>query len=101
MALDATARRRWFGGLVLLGAAAMLVCGETLLQGRLNGWLFIIYWPVCLLLTALAALVAVQDFRDLQRRARQQHRDLLETTLKQIETDARTKQRQPRRNNRP
>jgi len=94
MGMDATARRRWFGALVLLGAVAMLACGQTVLQGRLKPWLLLIYWPVCFLLTGLAVLAALRDVRALQTRARQEQRDLLESTLKEIETEA--KEREPR-----
>src|SRR6266850_4319665 len=97
MGMDATARRRWFGVLVLLGAAGMLVCGQTVLQGRLQPWLFVIYWPVCFILTGLAVLAAFRDVRALQNRARQEQRDLLESTLKEIETKAKSKVRESRR----
>jgi len=96
MGMDATARRRWFGSLVLLGAVAMLVCGQTVLEGRLKPWLLVIYWPVCFLLTGLAVIAALRDVRALQNRARQDQRDLLESTLKEIETEARSKAREPR-----
>ena len=96
MGMDATARRRWFGSLVLLGAVAMLVCGQTILQGRLKPWLLVIYWPVCFLLTGLAVIAALRDVRALQNRAREEQRDLLESTLKEIETEARSKGREPR-----
>ena len=94
--MDATARRRWFGSLVLLGAVTMLVCGQTVLQGRLKPWLLVIYWPVCCLLTGLAVIAALRDVRALQNRARQEQRELLESTLKEIETEARSKGRESR-----
>jgi len=100
MGMDATARRRWFGTLVLLGAVAMLVCGQTVLQGRLKPWLLVIYWPVCFLLTGLAVIAALRDVRALQNRAREEQRDLLESTLKEIETEAKSKGREPRREHR-
>ena len=88
MGLDATARRRWFGGVVLIGAVSMLVCGETVLQGRLGSASFIVYWLVCFILTGLALIVAFRDLRALQHRTRQQQRELLESTLKEIGTEA-------------
>src|SRR5258706_16038824 len=94
MGMDATARRRWFGSLVLLGAVAMLVCGQTVLEGRLKPWLLVIYWPICFLLTGLAVIAALLDVRALQNRARQEQRELLESTLKEIETEARSKGRE-------
>lgn len=100
MAFDANARRRWFGAVVLLAALAMLICGETVLKARLGDLAFIVYWLVCLVLTGLAIMVAFLDARALQRRTRQEQRDLFETTLKQIETEARSRSRQPDRNRR-
>jgi hypothetical protein len=101
MGLDATARRRWFGGLVLFGAVGMLICGETLLKDRLNRLSLVAYWLTCFVLTGLAMIAAFRDLRALQQRTRQQQRELLETTLKQIETEARSKQRQPHGGNGP
>ena len=100
MALDATARRRWFGAVVLLAALAMLICGETVLKGKLGDLTFIGYWLVCFALTGLAIVVAFLDARALQRRTRQEQRDLFEATLKQIETEARARARRPDRNRR-
>jgi membrane protein implicated in regulation of membrane protease activity len=93
MALNATARRRWIGVLVLLAAVGMLICGETALRKKLAGVAFLLYWLVCFALTGLAVVIAFLDARALQRRTRQEHRDLLETTLKEIEDKARTRRR--------
>ena len=97
MALDASARRRWFGGLVLLTAVAMLICGETVLKGKLGMLALLIYWLACFGLTGLAITVAFLDVRALQRRIRQEQRDLFASTLKKIEAEAKTKPRQPDR----
>jgi len=99
MKLDATARRRWFGGLVLLGALAMLVCGETVLKGRLQPVAFLVYWLVCVLLTGLALVAAIRDLRHVQYRIRQEQRELLESTLKQIEAEAGGKRPNSQSNN--
>src|SRR5882762_9290586 len=101
MRLDPTARRRWLGGLALFAAAAMLICGLTVLQGRLSPSVFVLYWPICFLFTGLAVLMALRDFRALQQRAREEQRELLESTLKDIELEARRKTRKPGRNGRP
>ena len=93
MALDATARRRWLGVAVLLAALAMLICGQTVLKARLVALAFIAYWLVCFGLTGLAILIALLDARALQRRTRQQQRELFDTTLKQIETEAKNRPR--------
>ena len=97
MGLDATARRRWFGGGVLAGALAMLICGETVLQGRLSAFAFTLYWLICFVLTGVAMVVAFRDLRALQRRTRKQQRDLLQNTLKEIELEARRRGHAPER----
>jgi len=101
MALDATARRRWLGGGALAGALVMLICGETILQGRLRPFDFVIYWLLCFVLTGVAMIVAFRDLRALQRRTRQQQRDLLQNTLKEIESDAQRRGRAVEREERP
>ena len=88
MPLDARARRRWFGGLVLVAAIIMLICGQTVLQGQLKPVVFVLYWILCFVLTGVAMIVAFRDLTDLQQRTRQEHRDLLENTLRDIETEA-------------
>jgi len=101
MALDATARRRWMGGGALAGALVMLICGETVLQGRLKPFDFIIYWLLCFVLTGVAMIVAFRDLRALQHRTRQQQRDLLQNTLKEIETEARRREQAAEPEERP
>jgi hypothetical protein len=91
MALDATARRRWLGAIALVVALAMLVCGQTVLKERLRNLTFVCYWLVCFGFTCLAILVALLDARALRRRTSQEHLDLFEATLKEIETKAKTK----------
>ncbi|MGA2864337.1 MAG: hypothetical protein ABSF95_07600 [Verrucomicrobiota bacterium] len=93
MALDATARRRWFGALVLAVALAMLIAGQTVLRGGLSALGFMFYWLVCLVLTGLAIVVALRDLRALRRRNLEEQRNLFQATLKQIATEARTKPR--------
>ena len=72
MALDATARRRWFGGLVLLAALAMLVCGDTVLKDKMGLLAFFSYWLVCFALTGVAVLVAFRDLRAVLRGTRKE-----------------------------
>jgi hypothetical protein len=97
MALDATARRRWFGAIVLLTALAMLICGVTVLQGALEGLKFMFYWMGCFALTIMAIIVAALDARALQLRVRREQHDLFATTLKQLEAEARTRSSRPDR----
>jgi peptidoglycan/LPS O-acetylase OafA/YrhL len=97
MGFDATTRRRWLGILVLIAALAMLIAGETVLQGRLQNVPFVLYWLLCLILTAAAIIIAFLDARALRRQTREEARDLLQSTLKEIETDAKARRGQPRR----
>jgi len=97
MALDATARRRWLGALVLLAALGMLVGGETVLKGRLENLAFLLYWLACFGLTGAAVLIALLDARAVRRRTRQEQHDLFETTLRQIESEAKARSRRPNR----
>ena len=93
MKMTGTARRRWFGGIVLGLAAAMLILGETVLNTRLNRGTFVIYWTTCFLLTMAAIIVAFIDIRAVQQKVGREQRDLLEGTLSQIEKEARGRKR--------
>lgn len=81
--------------MVLLAAAAMVFCGETALKGKLGMLALLAYWLLCLALTGLAIMVAFLDVRALHRRIRQEQRALLESTLKKIETEAKTQRPPP------
>jgi membrane protein implicated in regulation of membrane protease activity len=91
MERDFPARRRWFGALALVAALAMLIGGETMLKGRLSALAFLVYWLVCFALTTLALLAAFLDVRAVQRRIRQEERELLDRTLQNIQKDAQGK----------
>jgi hypothetical protein len=70
-----------------------LIAGLTVLKGWLTGFGFLIYWLVCLGFTCLAIVIAILDVRTLGRRIRQEQHQLLETTLNQIQSDARNKRK--------
>jgi membrane protein implicated in regulation of membrane protease activity len=91
MGLDAIGRRRRFGVIILLAAVGMLIGGETFLKGQLSGVGFLVYWLLCFVFTGMAIVVAYVDARAVQRRTRREARELLETTLTRIETDAKKK----------
>src|SRR5215469_5895572 len=93
MGIDATARRRWFGALALGGALLMLVAGGTVLNGRLVGLAFLLYWGACLALTVVAILIAFIDMRAVQYQLRQEKHDLIQSTIENIQKDAQTKAR--------
>ena len=69
----------------------MLIAGETVLQGRLENVNYLLYWLLCLLLTTVAIIIAFLDARALRRQTREEARDLLQSTLKEIETDAKSR----------
>lgn len=71
----------------------MLIAGETVLQHHLDGLAFLIYWLACFGLTGLAVIVALLDARQNRRRLREERRDLLQTTLKDIQSAASKRQR--------
>lgn len=62
--------RRWFGLLFLLLAGGMTTWGLTLLEGRLRGGGFLLYWSVCLGFLGLAMLIALWDGWVIRRRHR-------------------------------
>ncbi len=81
--------RRWFGGLCLLTAVGMLVAGETVLEGRLSPIAFLSYWSTCFLVTALAATASLLEVAWVRTESRHEQRDLLEETLRKLESEKR------------
>jgi hypothetical protein len=90
------------GMIFLIIAMAMLVLGETLLRQSLGKASFIIYWMACFVFTAMAILFAFLDVAGVQRQAREQQRELLEKTIREIARQKESKtgrssaERQPR-----
>jgi len=93
MKMTGSARRRWFGGIVLGMATMMLILGETALNGHLRGTVFVLYWTSCFVLTMAAIIVALRDLRALQRKVGREQRDLMEDTLSDVEREARDRRR--------
>jgi hypothetical protein len=87
-------RWRWLGGIALLTSAAMLMCGETVLKGRLGALGFLVYWLVCFFFTATAIVLALCDLRIQRHRARAAHRELVESTLHEIQSASRARARE-------
>ena len=77
-------RRRWWGAIFLATALLMVLAGQTILREYLRDAVFIVYWTACFVFTMLAIIVAFRDVSALQRRAREQQRELIETTLKEV-----------------
>ena len=72
-----------------MAAVAMLIAGETLLKNALSDVGFLLYWLVCFLFTGLAIVFAFIDVRQVARRTREEQRELMQTTLNQIERQTR------------
>jgi hypothetical protein len=98
MGLGPTARRRWFGAIVLGVALLMLILGETVLKGKMSDVAFVLYWLFCFVLTGLAIVIAFRDVKAVHNEVRSEQRTLLESTLKEIESDARNRQGQAKGN---
>jgi hypothetical protein len=100
MGLGATGRRRWFGAIVLVVALLLLILGETALKGKMSDVAFVVYWLSCFILTGAAIVVAFRDVKAVQNEVRSEQRTLLESTLKDIESEARNRDKQAKRNGR-
>ncbi|MDB6029145.1 MAG: hypothetical protein JWM68_5368 [Verrucomicrobiales bacterium] len=77
--------RRLIGGAFLAVSLLMLILGQTVLDSRLDGTLFIRYWLICFSLTGAAALVALMDILMIKRETKAEQEDLLNQTLHEIE----------------
>ena len=69
----------------------MLVTGATVFSARLTGMGFLLYWGACLALTVVAILIAFIDMRAVQYQLRQEKHELIQSTIENIQKDARTK----------
>jgi hypothetical protein len=98
MALSSTARRRWFGGVVLALAVGMLIAGETVLKSRFPAGALLFYWLICLALTLLAIAIAFRDVRESHEKAVREQRTLLEATIADIQRDAQGKRQNKNKN---
>src|SRR5262245_42334967 len=91
MNANSATRRRLVGGSCLGLALIMLVAGQTALKDRLpTGW-FLLFWLVCVLLTSVAMVTAIRDARELLRNNREEHRELIKTTIERIESETRSR----------
>jgi hypothetical protein len=68
----------------LIISVVMLLLGETVFRSSLSKIPFIIYWMVCFVITGMAILFSFLDVVGVQRRAREQQRELLEKTIEEI-----------------
>jgi hypothetical protein len=66
------------GGVLLTACALMVVLGMTILDERLRGLQFVIYWTWCLLLTLGAIILALGDMILVRRTLQRTRRELFE-----------------------
>jgi hypothetical protein len=79
--------RRWSGMLFLGIALVMLILGQTVLEGRLSGLGFILYWVACFLFTSLAALSAILEILIIRWQSREEQRELIQETLEKVKRE--------------
>jgi hypothetical protein len=93
MSNSADAMRRWFGLFFLALAFGMLIWGHTVLNQRLqqNPTAFVIYWFFCFLFTIAAIVTALLDVRATRKRAQQEHEELIQRTLDEIDRESHDK----------
>src|SRR6266404_6414490 len=66
------------GGVLLTACALMVVLGMTVLDERLQGLQFVLYWTWCLLLTFGAVILALWDMLLVRRVLKRTRRELFE-----------------------
>ena len=76
--------RRWLGAAFLTIAVGMLVAGLTVLEARLKGVSFIIYWVACFGFTGLAAMTALLDMLIVRWQSRAAQRKMIEKTMEEV-----------------
>ena len=62
--------------------------GLTVLQPKLDGTAFLIYWFACFLFTVAAMLVALLDLQAIRRQSLEETRRVFERSLAKIEREA-------------
>lgn len=77
--------RRILGTTLLLIAVTQIALGLTLLRDRLSPVGTLIFWTFCFVATFGAILCALLDALANLRESRRERRDLLETTLREVD----------------
>jgi hypothetical protein len=80
-------RRLSFG--LLTAALLLLAAGLALLQPRLRGWVFVLYWLACFGLAGLALLAALLDLLVVRLRASAARRALYEAEFGKLQESRR------------
>lgn len=65
-------------------ALVMLLCGFTLLEPRLKGVLFVIYWLACFAVAGLAIIAALLDLLIIRRDARRAQSELIRRSFEDL-----------------
>ena len=95
MANSSQAWRRWFGVLFLTLAFGMLVWGKTVLEPRLDGAAYLIYWGICFGFTFAAIITALIDMRATRRRTELEQQELLDKSFKEFESADKSRSNRP------
>ena len=98
MGNKADLRRRLLGGVFLATALGMLVAGQTVLHDAFSPLGFIAFWVLCFVFTMAAVAVAFWDLAAVRRRTRDEQRELVESTLKEIVQRKNSKESGSKRN---
>ena len=77
----------------LIISVVMLILGETVLRLRPEQVPFILYWMTCFVFTGMAIVFAFLDVAGVQRQAREQQRELLDKTIREIARQKEAKSR--------
>jgi len=77
--------RRVFGTTFLLIAALQIALGLTVLRERLTPVGTLLFWTMCLIMTFGAIVCALMDAMANLRESRRERRDLLESTLRDVD----------------
>jgi membrane protein implicated in regulation of membrane protease activity len=85
------ARRRWLGAICLAVAVGTLIAGITAPGERLGSLAFAACWLLCVTFCVLALCIAWLDLRELRRETRDEQRALLESTLRRVEQERRSR----------
>lgn len=59
----------------------MVILGQTVFAGQLQGYDYVFYWGVCMALTLLAAFAAIYEMASIRRESRRQQHRLMEETF--------------------
>lgn len=84
MGAPAERRLRYYSLILLALAVAMLLSGLSFLEPYLAGWIFVVYWLVCLALTCGVIVVAMLELRAIRRNAQRAHLALFLDSLRDI-----------------